>query len=163
MSILLAPSRNSSVRLSEPGVGIPGFFISRSVFFPMAYPLPQKRVMILATIRIRHFPLTSPYKTIDHNSPGSAGDGCVHEPHITGGEPESFQDPNFRGSKHDPGKCEECDPRNVPCGPGKAYSPLSVGILLSLQPTVLSGRPPSPVCVCCGQNIAPSLHADKAS
>jgi len=41
----------------------------------MAYPLLQKRLMILATIRIRHYLLTSPYTTIDYNSPHlGAGD-----------------------------------------------------------------------------------------
>ncbi len=51
---------------------------------------------------------------------------------------------------------------DLSCSPGKASSPLSGRILLSVQPTGPTGRPPSPVCVCSGQNIATSLPARKA-
>ena len=60
--------------------------------------------------------------------------GYIHELHLTGGGPESCQDPNL--GEHDPVKHEECDPWDVPFGPGKAFSPLSGGILLSVHPVI---------------------------
>ena len=38
LSILLAPSRNTSVKASDAGIGIPGFFNSLTVFVPTASP-----------------------------------------------------------------------------------------------------------------------------
>ena len=51
-----------------------------------------------------------------------------------------LSEPELPVGEHDPGKREECDPWNVPFGPGKASSPLSGEILLSVQSTIPTGE-----------------------
>ena len=62
--------------------------------------------------------------------------GCVHEPHITGGGPESCQDPNFRWVNTILGNVKNSIHGTYHSVREKHLHPLSGGIRLSVQPTI---------------------------
>jgi hypothetical protein len=92
---------------------------------------------------------------------GVAGAGCVHEPHVTGGGPESVQYPNFRWVNTILGNVMRSMERTMRSG--KNIFPAIWRNFATASTDGSNGRPPSPVCVCCGQNVAPSLQVGKAS
>ncbi|MHB1605090.1 MAG: IS1595 family transposase [Leptospirales bacterium] len=67
----------------------------------------------------------------------------AHQPQVTGGVLDSLRNPAFLWVTHDAGQRQECDPWHLPCRSGEEPSPLSVGVLLSLQPPLPAGRPAS--------------------
>ena len=72
------------------------------------------------------------------------------------------QESRFSLGQHPAGQCQECPSRHLSCGSGETSSPLSGRILLRVQPTIPTGRPPPPLHVCRPSDTASTVPFGKA-